>query len=185
VVGARTRKTLHVEQQALEDAVEQRHPPDGDRAHRVAVVGLGQRSEARLLRSAPLLPVLISHLQRDLDRGAARVRVEDPGEPLRRDADQRLGQLDGGDRGQPEESRVRHPVQLRADRLVDLPLAVPVHVAPERADAIEVAVAQIVDELVALRALDDQRIVRRPDRHLGEGMPDMRPVQGEQLLMPR
>ena len=79
---------------------------------------------------------------------------------------------------------MRHPVQLGADRVVDLPLPVPVHVAPERADAVEVAAAEVVDQRVALGALDDQRIVRRPDRHLGERVPDVGPVQREQLLMP-
>jgi len=79
---------------------------------------------------------------------------------------------------------VRYPVQLGTHRVVDLSLPVTVHVAPERAHAVQVSAAEVVDELVALGPLDDQWIVRRPDRHLGEGMPDVGPVQGQQSLMP-
>ena len=61
--------------------------------------------------AAALLPVLEGHLQRDLDRGRAGVRVEDAGQPGRRDLDQAAGQLGGAGMGEAEHRRVRDAVR--------------------------------------------------------------------------
>ena len=49
-------------------------------------------------------------------------------------------------------------IELRADGIVELAAMVAVNVDPERADAVEVAAAVDVDELVAFGARDDERL---------------------------
>ena len=52
-------------------------------------------------------------------------------------------------------------------------VAVAVDVAPERADAVEVAVPVGVEQVNAVTALDDERLRRRPIRLSGERVPEM------------
>ena len=154
---------------------------DADRAQRVAVVRLGERDEARAPRLAAQLPVLERQLERDLDRGGAGVGVEDARQRRRRQLDQPLGQHRRRHVGEAEHGGVRDPVALRLERLVELALAVAVHVAPQRRDAVEVAPAVGVDQVVALAALDDQRRLGEPVAHLGERMPEVLVIPGHQL----
>ena len=144
-------------------------PPTLTAPEGVAVVALGDVQVERLGRPAAgaLGLRLEGHLDRGLDRGRPVAGVEDPGQPGRGGRQQPLGQLDARLVGQPEEGRVVQPVQLRADRRVDLRHAVPVHRDPQRRDAVEVAVAVGVPEVHALGPVDDQRLVGGPDRSAG------------------
>ena len=109
-------------------------------------------SDAKRVRTgvAAQLLVLERDAERGLDRGRAGVGVEDAREPGRRDLDERVRQLDRGHAAEAEQRRVRDALELRAQRGVERRVAVAVHVAPERRDAVEVAPAVRVDELVAL-----------------------------------
>ena len=84
------RDGVGLEQQRPVGGVEEVDAADRDRADRVAVVGLAELDEggAAGVLAAALGLVLEGHLQRDLDRGRAGVRVEDAGEAGRGDLDQ-------------------------------------------------------------------------------------------------
>ena len=98
-------------------------------------------------------------------------------EPGRRALDDARGELDRGHAAQAEQRRVRDAIELRADRVVDLRDAMTVHRHPQRRDAVQVAVAVGVDELEAVRALDDQRVVVQPLLHLRERMPQVGAIE--------
>src|SRR6266511_753749 len=127
----------------------------------------------RPYRVAAQLVMLVRHLERDLHRGRARVGEEDAGEPARDEPRELLGALDGGGRGEAEQGRVGDPPELRADGLVDLRDAVAVDVAPERGNAVEVAVPERVDEVRAVARVDDERLLREPVLHLRERVPQV------------
>ena len=75
---------------------------------------------------------------------------------------------------------MRHPVELVADRGVDARVAVAVDVAPQRRDPVDVAAAARVDQIGALAALDDERLLVLPAALLGERMPeDVRSARGQ------
>ena len=77
--GVAGRHVVGAEEERLVGGVEEVDAADRGRAERVAVVGVAQADErgaARVLAAA-LVPVLERHLERDLDRGRARVGVED------------------------------------------------------------------------------------------------------------
>src|SRR3954468_23307248 len=191
-VDVRRRHAKDVEEERLEDLVEEVHPADADRAERVAVVRLAQRDELRLLRLAPQLPVLEGDLQRHFDRGGARIRIEDlvqdrlsleTGSP----PDELRGELDGRRRGEAEERRVRDVFELELHRGVDLGLAVPVDVHPQRRDGVEVLAPPGVEEPRTARVGDDDGLVAgerlEPGLHLRERMPDVGAVErGESLV---
>src|SRR5439155_25461076 len=171
--------------------------PDADRAQRVAVVALRERDELALLRLAPLLPVLERHLQRDFHGCAAVVRIEDLGEAALARRKARPGsaryelrrQLDRWRRGEPEQRRVRHVLELQADGAVDLWPVVAMHGGPQGRDRVEILAPAGVEDPGAARVLDDHRLVARqrldPGLHLREGMPEMRAVQGREALVAR
>lgn len=168
-----------VEEERLVGAVEeidaaQRHSPD-----RVPVVALGETDEggAPGMLAASLSPVLEGHLQGDLGRGGAGVRVEDAAQPRRRDLDEPLGQLRGGSVRQPEHGRVGDAIELLPDRGVDRRMPVTVHVAPQRRGAVDVAVAVDVDEVGALGPLDDDRVLLDPATLLREWVPEVLVVE--------
>src|SRR3954468_17633763 len=191
-VDVRRRHAKDVEEERLEDLVEEVHPADADRAERVAVVRLAQRDELRLLRLAPQLPVLEGDLQRHFDRGGARVRIEDLVQDrlsleLGSPPDELRGELDGRRRGEAEERRVRDVFELELHRGVDLRLAVPVDVHPQRRDGVEVLAPPGVEEPRAARVGDDDGLVARerlePGLHLRERTPDVGAVErGEPLV---
>ena len=64
-----------------------------------------------------------------------------------------------------------HPVELLADRAIDGRVPVPVHVAPQRGDAVEIRAPAVVEEVPPFRALDRQRLLLLPALLLGEGVP--------------
>ena len=68
-------------------------------------------------------------------------------------------------------------VELLADRGVDHRVAVAVDVAPEGGGAVEVALPVDVEEVGALAALDHQRLFLAPALLLGEGVPDVIPIE--------
>ncbi len=60
-------------------------------------------------------------------------------------------------------------VELLAQSRVEPGMAMAMHVAPQAARAVDVAVAVDVDQRAAVAPLEDQRFVLG---HLGEGVPD-------------
>ena len=169
------RRAVRLEQQRAEGRVEELHAADRDRADRVAVVGVleaDERGPPHVLAAA-VLPVLERHLQRDLDGGRARVRVEDAAEPGGRDLDQPRGELGGAGVGEAEHRRVGDAVELVADRLVDQRVAVAVDVAPQRRDAVEIAAPVGVDQLVPSAASIISGSSRDPVALLRERVPEV------------
>ena len=109
---------------------------------------------------AAVRPVLERDLQRLLDRARRR-----------RDAKRKCGSSTGTTRASASASSTTtrlplpsivewaHPVELVAERVVELGDAVAERGDPQRRDGVEVAAAVDVDELVALGPLDDDRRV--------------------------
>ena len=122
---------------------------------------------------AAVLPVLERHLERDLDRGRPRVRVEDPVQARGRDVNEAIGQLCCARVGETQHGRVGDAVELLADPFVDRRMPVPVDVAPEGGDAVQIAATLGVDELGPLGGLDHQRLLLHPITLLREWMPEM------------
>ena len=146
------------------------------------MVGILQADEACPLRLAPLRPPLERHLQGHLDGGRSAIRVEDPAEARGRQRDQPFRQLDCGPVGQAKHCRVGYAPELRADRAVDLRMAMPVNVAPQRRDAVDVRVAVDVIQVGPLGAIDHERwLALAPGLLLGERMPEVAAVGGEEL----
>ena len=169
-----------LEQDRAVGVVEQVDAADADGAEGVAVVALGHvRVERPLL--AALGGRLEGHLEGGLDRGGPVAGVEHPGQPLGRRGQQPLGERDAGLVGQAEVRRVVEPVELGPDGVVDLGDPVAVHGDPQRRDAVEVAAAVGVAEVHPLGAVDHERLVVRPLRVLGEGVPDVRVVAGHEV----
>ena len=159
--------------------VEEIDPADGDRAERVAVVRVAKRDERgppRVLAAA-LLPVLERHLQRDLGGRRARVGVEDAVQSGRRQINQPRGQLGGTPVRQSEHRRVCDPLELVVHGLVDQRVAVPMDVAPQRGDAVDVAIPLGVDEVGALGPLDHQWLLSTPVELLCERVPEVTVVE--------
>jgi hypothetical protein len=67
--------------------------------------------------------------------------------------------------------------ELLADRRIDPGMPVAVDVAPERGDAVDVAAAVAGDQVRALGALDQQQLFFLPGLLLGEGVPEMVPIE--------
>ena len=81
--------------------------------------------------AAAVLPVLERHLEGHLDGRGAGVRVEDAREAGGRDLGEPGGQLGGPGVGEAQHRGVGDPVELLADRCVDVRMPVPVDVAPQ------------------------------------------------------
>jgi hypothetical protein len=152
--------------------VEELDPTHRYGAERVAVVSVGERDERGAPGLAALLPVLKRHLQRDLDGGRPGLRVEDPAESGGCDLDQSGGELGSPRMGESQHGRVSDPVELLAHGSVELRVTVPVNVAPQRGDAIDVAPPSRVDQVGALGFLDHHRLLLHPALLLGERVPD-------------
>jgi hypothetical protein len=159
-----------------DESMERLGVADADGTERVAVVRLDQRREARAQRVAAELVVLKGDPERHLDGRRARVGIEDARQAGRHDRDERVRQLDGRRAREAEERRVRDAIHLRAQCRVERRMAVPVHVAPERRDAVQVAPSVGIDEPAATALDDHERIVGEPFPHLGERVPEVRPV---------
>src|SRR5258706_257513 len=92
--------------------------PNTHRAKRVSVIGLAQPKESLLRRLASLLPALEGLLERDLHRGGAGVRVEDPSESGGRALHERSGEQDPRLVRQAQKRRVGNAVELLPERAV-------------------------------------------------------------------
>jgi hypothetical protein len=147
------RRVVGLEEQRAEGRVEERHPADGDRTDRVAVVRILETDERGLPHVLPaaVLLVLERHLERDLDGSRSGVRVEDAVETVGSDLDQPPGQLGRAGVREPEHRRVGNPVELLPQRLVDRRMAMAVDVAPQGGDAVQIAAPVRVDQLGPLR----------------------------------
>ncbi len=84
-----------------------------------------------------------------------------------------------------EHRGVRHAVQLRADRLVELGHTVAVHVAPQRGGAVEVAPPVGIDQLASLASHDDRRSLLLPGTLLGEGVPQHGVIAAAEIVAVR
>ena len=121
LVGVTGLHPVGAKEQGRVGGVEGVDAADRDRAQRVAVIGVAKRDEAGAagVLAAALPPVLEGHLERDLGRAGARVRIEDPAEAGRGELDQPGGQLRGALVGQPQHGRMRDPVELLVHGAVD------------------------------------------------------------------
>src|SRR5258708_1860281 len=77
-----------------------------DRAHRIAVIGFGQREKKFAPSMTGQLPVLSRNPHRDFDRLRTGIRVEHPAQSYRCDRDQLSRQLDRRRTGEPEHRRM-------------------------------------------------------------------------------
>ncbi len=173
-----------IEQQRAEARMEEVDAADGDRSDRVAVVRVAQADEAVALGHAAMAPVLEGHLQGDLAGRRAVVGVEDALQAARSDLHEPVGELDRARMREAEHRRVRHAGELVAHGAVDRRMAVAVDVAPQRRDAVEIAVAVRVVERATLGALDDQRLLLAPALLLGERVPERPLVDRYKLPRP-
>ena len=101
------RDANHWEQQALVIAMKSLRVTQTHGADSVAMVGFRQRGDSYTLGGAFELPVLHRHLHGDLHRGGAAVGIKNPLQPLGRDLDQLLRQIDSRFMTQAEKGRVR------------------------------------------------------------------------------
>ena len=156
-------------------------------AHGVAVVGVGKREKAVALRLPPVLPALHGHLDGALNSCAAVVGKEDAGERvrdvLRPKRDEFLGKLDRLGVGESQERSVRHALQLVADGSVDLRVAMAVDVGPDGGVAVDVFAPLAIAQDGPLAFHQHERFVlgRAPVAHLGERMPAMAFVGGDEI----
>ena len=180
-VGIGCGQAIRGEQERLEHRVEAGDAADADAADRVAVVGLAEGEVAGLLRPRPLAlaPVLEGQLQGDLDRRRSVVGEEHVLEAGRGQIDQPPGQTDRRRIGASQGGHVGDAVELLAERSVEPGMAMAMHIAPQAARAVDVAVAVDVDQRAAVALLEDQRFVLG---HLGEGVPDELAVPSGELF---
>ena len=144
----------HFEQQRLEHRVKPRHAADADAAQRVAVIGVAQGQvqssspAAGRCAAASIETPSSGRLRPPSRRRRKRTRAF---KPARRNLDQPLGQLDRGRVRRAERRDVRHAIELLANRRIEPRMPMPVDVAPQAADAVEIRAAVDVDTACSLR----------------------------------
>ena len=153
----------------LEVLLERRDPGDGQGSLGRAVVGDGARDHLVLAGLADELEVLLRELPRGLDGLAAAAGEEDPVEVAGREPGDPLGELDGAGVGVRPQREERELLRLTGHRLADLGAAVPDLDDEEPGEPVDVLLARLVPDVVAL-APDDER-------HLGAALE--RPMAGE------
>ena len=104
--------------------------------------------------------VLVGDLEGDFDGRRTAVGIKDLVEPLGARADELARQLDRRHAGKAQERGVGDAVELLANGPVDLGDAVPVDVAPQRRDAVEIAVSFGVDQEETVGRGDDRGPLR-------------------------
>jgi hypothetical protein len=166
----------HGKAQRVEDLGAEAAVADGEGSDRVTVVGVAEREEP----GATLDTLVDPELERDLERllhcaGPVR-REQEVGGVDRHDAGQCLGELDDHPVAVAEHGRVRGPVELGPDGVVELGDAVAERAHPQGRDRVEVAAAVDVDQLVALGPVDDDGSILGVARHLREPVPHDRGV---------
>ena len=146
------------------------HGPQG-----VAMVGMFQRDE-EIPGLAPVLPVLVGHLQSHFHRSGPVVREEDPSQTRRRPPDQLGGQPCRRFVCATGKHDVPQPRSLFLQRAVETGMVVSVDIDPPGGDAVQKAPAGRCMEIDPLGTIDGNR--RRRGLHLGERMPDVFPILG-------
>ena len=164
-------------QQLRESAVEDRIAAGRHRAEGVAMVSVVEPDEDAAPLFAALAPLLDGHLHRDLDRGRAVVGVEDPRQAGGGESDELGGQAGGRLVGEAGEDHLFERGRLRRESRVQPRVVVAEEVHPPGRDAVEDSPA--VGELQPDPFGAHHRQRGRGGLHLGVGMPDVRPVQGE------
>jgi len=155
---------------------------DGERADRLAVVAAGEIHEAVLAGAARVAPVVRGHLQRDLGRRGAVGGVERVSEMRAGQRGEPLGQLDDRLVREAGQHRMLERVELRAQRGVDVRVAVAEEIHPPRADAVEQAPPVRVDQPRPFAAHDRHERQRLVLFHLRAGVPDGGERTGEEGL---
>ena len=168
-----------LEQQRAEDIVERVDAAQAHRPESVTVVAAANGDEPLAPRLADVAEVLVGDLGGYLHRRSTAVAVKNFRQPPRRRSHQALGQLDAGRAGVAQERRVRDPCQLAGNGRVDDWGAMPVQVAPEAGESVDVSPSGLVDQLEALGGDDHPAWLvpfLHPLSHGREGMPDERIV---------
>jgi hypothetical protein len=122
------------------------------------------------------------HFERHFDSGRSIVGKENMLQSGWREIDQPLGQLDRGGVRRAEIRHVSDFVQLTTNGRVDPRMPMPVDVAPQAADAVEIGATVDIVKRAAFGSLDHQRLVFG---HLGEGMPDVAAIPIDKLFASR
>ena len=175
-VAVRARRAEGREQQRAEHRVEPLDAADADVAERVAVVGVRRgrgTGSARGSGSAFCRQYWKAILRATSTAVAPSSEKKTRVRPVGSALDQPPGQLDRRRVGDAQQRRVRDLVELVAEGRVERGMAMAVDVAPERADAVEVATALDVEQVDALAAVDDQRVGRRPVGQRRERVPEV------------
>ncbi len=173
------------------EALQQDRPVDGAvevaAAHRqgadgLAVIGLGDGDEAGLLADADLLPVLEAHLQGDFHRRGAVVGKEDLGQPRRRQGAEPGGEFHPRLVGEAGEDVVGDLFGLCGQGAIEAGMAVAEEIDPPGGDAVENAVAVVVDEVASFAPGDGQGRQGLMVLLLGAGVPDMGGVESQKFF---
>ena len=152
-----------------------------DKSSRIVIVAEGEVPGASA--HAFVHPVLERDLQCLLDRSRAVGREQEVRLVDRHDRREVLRELDDHAVAVAEHRRMGDAVDLLAQRRVELGVVVAEGRDPDRGDRVEVAAAVDVDDLVALRVIDDDGRVVRVRRHLREAVPDHRRVTRHPLVV--
>ncbi len=149
-------------------------PGRRERPERSPVVGDLTRDHLVLLAFAERPVVVAGQLQRRLDRLRAAVGEEDPVEPRRGERGEAGGEFDRPRVGVAPERVEVELLDLARGRFAELGAAVAGVDAEERREAVEVAVAVLVEDVTALAADDDRDLVLAVvGAHPGEVHPQM------------
>ena len=84
---------------------------------------------------------------------------------------------------QAEKCRMRHALELSANRIVELFLSMAVNVAPKRRHPVQILPPVYIDQKIALGAADDTRLLPQPILHLRERMPEIAMIEFFQLIV--
>ena len=181
-VRVRVRHFESGKEQVAVGRMEQVHAASADSANSIAMVGVCHLDEsAALLPEQP--PVLIRHLEGDLNRLGTAVGVKDVIESRRSDLCKLRRQACRRDIGESQQGRVRNLIELVTDRRVDFRDTVSVNIEPQRRNTVVILIAANVNEPHPLGPLDDDRITGRPVLHLSKRMPDTALVQGSDVVV--
>ena len=170
------------DQQRRVSFMEERNPADADGAERVAVVGLSKMEEFCFVRTllALVSPILEGHLERNLHRRRAIVRIKHSREAGRGEPNQLFRQGDGRRIGYAQHGRVRNPAELCGQGPIECRLSVAMEIDPDRRNAVKIPASFAILQVDALSSFDNQRSLFFPILLLREGMPEVAPVIGLQ-----
>ncbi len=143
----------------------------------------GKRDELLALTPADVVPVLHRKLESDLRRGRTGVGIErlSSGSPERSPSADPPAASPAHSPG-PSIVRVRDLVELIPNRVIDLANAMPVNVAPQRRDAVQIAPAVRIDQMNPLTRDDHQRLRFQPQLHRRKRMPDVAAIELAEMV---